>query len=119
MRTLLRDTVTGLYLQDMDKWTDALDRASDFRFTDRALNYVETWHLNRVELAFTFNDPEQVIAVAVGKAALQFTPVNVDCQTAWWQPRQSADTARACPREPPTPSSVLKKKNLTRQNDLI
>ena len=74
MRTLLRDTVTGLYLQNTDKWTDDPDRAFDFRFTARALKYIETWHLNQVELAFTFNDSEQVIPVALGKAALQFIP---------------------------------------------
>ena len=69
MKTLLRDTVNGLYLQSLDKWTDDLDSAFDFRFTGRALGYVEGWHLNQVELAFTFNDPDQVGAVALGKAA--------------------------------------------------
>jgi hypothetical protein len=72
MRTLLRNTVNGLYLQSPDKWTSDPERAFDFRFTDRALKYVETWHLNQVELAFASNDSEQITSVALAKAALQF-----------------------------------------------
>jgi hypothetical protein len=72
MRTLLRDTVTGLFLQSSDKWTSDPDRAFDFRFTDRALKYVETWHLDQVEIAFAFSGQGQVTGVALGRAALQF-----------------------------------------------
>jgi hypothetical protein len=75
MRTLLRDTVNGLYFQGADNWTDDPDRAFDFRFTDRALRYVQTWQLNQVELAFTFDDPAQPTTVAWGKASLNFATV--------------------------------------------
>lgn len=71
MRTLLRDTANGLYLQGPDKWTDDPLSAFDFKFMDRALRYVETWHLDKVELAFAFDEPAQAAAVTLGMAALQ------------------------------------------------
>ncbi len=70
MRTLLRQSSTGRYCQGPDKWTDNPDRAYDFHFTDRALQYVETWHLQEVELAFAFDDPESVRIVPLDKTGL-------------------------------------------------
>ncbi len=69
MRTLLRHTRTGLYFQGPDKWTDKPERACDFRFNDRALQYVETWGLGEVELAFAFDDPQTVTTLPLEKTS--------------------------------------------------
>jgi hypothetical protein len=73
MRTLLRHIKTGKYFAGPDTWTDSPARAYDFRFVDRALKYVETWKLENVELAFAFDDYENVTGVSLEKAALQYT----------------------------------------------
>ena len=54
MRTLLRSIQTGLYFQGPDKWTTNPDEALDFKSIDRAVNFVETWTLKEMELAFAF-----------------------------------------------------------------
>jgi len=56
MRTLLKHARTGLYFQGPEKWTENPDFAYDFRFTERALQYVATWDLTEVELAFSFEN---------------------------------------------------------------
>jgi hypothetical protein len=56
MRTLLRHTDTGLYLQGPDRWTASPFSAYDFRFLDRARHFVLVWELERVEVAFAFED---------------------------------------------------------------
>lgn len=72
MRILLRHKTSGLYVQGPDKWTNEPERAVDFRFMDRALAYVHTWHLKEAELAFSFDgDVAEVARVSVKKAALQ------------------------------------------------
>ncbi|HWH71262.1 MAG TPA: hypothetical protein VNT26_17890 [Candidatus Sulfotelmatobacter sp.] len=71
MRTLLRHTATHLYFQAPDAWTNNPELALDFRFMDRALNCVENWRLSGVELAFVFDDPQQVVPLPLEKAALQ------------------------------------------------
>jgi hypothetical protein len=71
MRTLLRNTVTNLYFLCPDKWTDDPARAFDFRFIDRALDYVHTWQLEEVELAFAFDDTAQVTVVSLKQASMQ------------------------------------------------
>lgn len=75
MKTLLRHTVTNLYFQCPDKWTGDPARAFDFRFIEQALKFVETWQLKEVELAFAFEDPQQVTAVSLDKAALRYAAV--------------------------------------------
>jgi hypothetical protein len=72
MKTLLRHTKTGLFFQGPDKWTDNPDRAYDFRFIDRALQYVEAWELKEVELAFAFDDPQSVTTVSLEKTVLRY-----------------------------------------------
>ena len=54
MRTLLRNTATGLFFQGPDKWTTDPAEALDFKMIDRALEFVETWSLKDMELAFAF-----------------------------------------------------------------
>jgi hypothetical protein len=72
MRILLRHTATGLYFQGLDKWTDQPDRAVDFKFVDRALDYIAKWELVEVEVVFAFEDPPQVTAVRLSKLAARY-----------------------------------------------
>ncbi len=72
MRTLLRHTVTNLYFQGPDKWTESPERAFDFRFVDRAVRYIETWGPKEVEVAFVASDPQRVTAMPLEKAALRY-----------------------------------------------
>jgi hypothetical protein len=71
MRTHLRHIRSGLYVQGPDKWTENPDQALDFRFIDRALKYIETWHLTEVEVAFEWDDPQLVIGVSLEDAMLR------------------------------------------------
>jgi hypothetical protein len=57
MRTLLRHIQTGSYFQGPGRWTDDPDAAYDFRFIDRATQFIETWDLREVEMVFAFSDP--------------------------------------------------------------
>jgi hypothetical protein len=73
MRTLLRNTATGLFFQGPDKWTSDPVEALDFKMIDRALNFVETWSLRDMELAFAFKNRRQVTAVPLEKMALRYS----------------------------------------------
>lgn len=54
MRTLLRNIRTGTYFGGADNWTTDPDKAVDFRMIDRALQFIEDWSLQDVEIAFAF-----------------------------------------------------------------
>jgi hypothetical protein len=73
MRTLLRNTTTGLYLQGDGKWTDNPESALDFRFIDRALSYVNTWKLRQMEVAFAFEDLPEITSVPLERVSLRFS----------------------------------------------
>jgi hypothetical protein len=73
MRTLLRNTVTGLYFQGPDKWTSDPAEALDFKMIDRALDFVETWSLKDMELAFGFRGARHVTGVPLEKIALRYS----------------------------------------------
>jgi hypothetical protein len=60
MRTLLRHTETGLYSQGPEKWTENPNTACDFRFVERARQFVRVWGLEKVEVAFEFEDSQFV-----------------------------------------------------------
>ena len=47
--------------------------ALDFKMIDRALNFVETWSLRDMELAFSFKNRRQVTAVPLEKMALRYS----------------------------------------------
>ncbi len=72
MRTLLRHTRTGLYYQGSGNWTDDSEQAYDFRFIDRALQYVDLWELTEVELAFVFDDPVSVTTCPLARTAAHY-----------------------------------------------
>ena len=73
MRTLLRNTATGLYFQGPDKWTSDPAEALDFKMIDRALNFVEAWSLKDMEVAFAFRNLRHVTAVPLEKIALRYS----------------------------------------------
>lgn len=65
MRTLLRHTETGLFFQGPEKWTPNPDVAYDFRFIERARQFVRSWQMDRVEVAFVFEDSPSISTMAV------------------------------------------------------
>ena len=73
MRTLLRNTATGLYFQGPDRWTSDPADALDFKLIDRALDFIDTWRLKDMELAFAFRGAHQVTAVPPEKVALHYS----------------------------------------------
>jgi hypothetical protein len=70
MRTLLRRVSTGLYFQKADQWTPDPEQAHNFRSIDRALDFVRTWKLRGVELAFAFQD--SVTTASVEKTSTDY-----------------------------------------------
>ena len=73
MRTLLRSIPTGLYFQGPDKWTENPADAMDFKSIDRALNFVQTWALKEMELAFAFTELKSVKGVALDSSLLKYS----------------------------------------------
>ena len=73
MRTLLRNTATGLFFQGPDKWTSDPAAALDFKMIDRALDFVDTWSLKDMELAFAFRGAHQVTGVPLERIALRYS----------------------------------------------
>jgi len=71
MKTLLRHTRTGLYFQGPDRWTDDPERAYDFHFNERALQYVATWDLKEVELAFGFEEAHAIASASSSRPGPQ------------------------------------------------
>jgi hypothetical protein len=65
MKTLLRDMTTGLYFQGPDKWTANAADARNFKAIDRAIDFIRTWKLDGVEVAFSFRDSEEVTSIPV------------------------------------------------------
>ena len=70
MRTLLRHTRTGQFLQAPEKWADNPGLGYDFRFIDRATQYVQLWGLKNVELAFSFDNSELVTTATLEQGAV-------------------------------------------------
>ena len=73
MKTLLRRVDTGLYFRGPDQWTQNPAEAHNFKMIDRALEFVERWHLRDMELAFAFDDPEEVMGVPIDKMELRYS----------------------------------------------
>lgn len=71
MRTLLRHTETGLYFQGPEKWTPNPEVAYDFRFIARARQFVRSWQMDRVEVAFVFEDQQSISTVALEQVELE------------------------------------------------
>jgi hypothetical protein len=73
MRTLLRNRVTGLYFQGPDLWTTDPTLARDFKLIDRALEFIENWRLQDMELAFAFRGATHVTGVPPERIALRYS----------------------------------------------
>ncbi len=73
MRTLLRKVSTGLYFRGPDQWTNDPAEAHNFKLIDRAIQFVERWKLEDMELAFAFADEEEVTHVPLDKMALRYS----------------------------------------------
>jgi hypothetical protein len=73
MRTLLRRIPTGLFFQGPDKWTSDPAEALNFKSIDRALEFVQTWQMKEMELAFAFNDVPSITRVPLEKMATKYS----------------------------------------------
>ncbi|HTL18436.1 MAG TPA: hypothetical protein VL793_14465 [Patescibacteria group bacterium] len=73
MKTLLRRISTGLYFRGPDQWTDDPAQAHNFKMIDRAIEFVDRWHLTDIELAFAFDDPVDVTTVPLDKMELRYS----------------------------------------------
>jgi hypothetical protein len=73
MRTLLRNAATGLFFEGPDKWTSDPAEALDFKMIDRALDFIDTWSLKDMEVAFAFRGARHVTAVPLEKIALRYS----------------------------------------------
>jgi len=73
MKTLLRRVSTGLYFQGPDQWTGNPAHAHNFQLIDRAIEFVDRWRLRDVELAFAFDDFEDVTTVPLDKMELRYS----------------------------------------------
>ena len=73
MRTLLRKVSTGLYFQGPDQWTNNPTDAHNFKMIARALDFIQKWNLEDIELAFAFDDPEDITLVPVDKMELRYS----------------------------------------------
>lgn len=64
MRTLLRHTETGQFFQGPKTWTSLPETACDFRFIERAQQFARLWELEKVEVAFAFEDFQLICTLA-------------------------------------------------------
>jgi hypothetical protein len=72
MKTVLRKIHSGLFFAGPDQWTTDPTAALDFKLIDRALAFVERWHLKDVEIAFCFKDRHCVTGVPRERMALSY-----------------------------------------------
>ena len=72
MKTLLRKISNDLYFQGPDRWTNNPLEGFNFKSIDRALQFVETWGMKDVELAFAFKSPSSVTRVPLERIDLKY-----------------------------------------------
>jgi len=72
MRTLLRQTSTGLFFEGPGKWTENPAAAFNFRSIDRLLGFIRQWNLRDVEPAFGFKDEPSAKTVPVERLATDY-----------------------------------------------
>ena len=73
MKTLLRRISNGMYFQGPDLWTSDRGKAHNFKMIDRVIDFVDHWQLQDVELAFVFDDCEEVTTVPLDKMELRYS----------------------------------------------
>ena len=72
MRTLLRKVANGLYFQGPDHWTNNPDAGLNFQSIDRALEFVRTYKLEGIEVAFAFRNSSGVTTASVEKLEVKY-----------------------------------------------
>jgi len=67
MKTILRNSITGLFFQGLANWTEHLDQAFDFQRPERLVRFVRAADLrpDEVELVFAFDDPRYNLTLAI------------------------------------------------------
>ncbi len=73
MKTLLRRVSNGLFFQGPDRWTDNAAEGMNFKSIDRALDFIKSYKLQDIELAFAFDDSETVTRAPVERINLRFS----------------------------------------------
>jgi hypothetical protein len=73
MKTLLRKIPSGLYFQGPDRWTTNPTEGFNFKSIDRALDFIERWGLQDVELAFAFSRPNTVTRIPLERMAARYS----------------------------------------------
>jgi len=63
MRTLLRHALTGQYYQSLGKWTADPEKAHDFKFVAKAMNYARKTKCPNMEINLSFDTPQQAASV--------------------------------------------------------
>jgi hypothetical protein len=62
-----------LYFQGPDRWTANPVEALDFKAIDRALNFIRTWKLKDMEIAFSFKGKREVHKVPMERIGLSYS----------------------------------------------
>ena len=67
MKTLLRNTTTGFYLQGRNHWTASAENALDFKSTERLIRFVRDAGVNtmELELLLSFDDARYDISLPI------------------------------------------------------
>jgi hypothetical protein len=65
MKTLVRDSQTGVYYQGIANWTSDPHDAFDFRIAERAVRFVRDAGLEKVEMVFAFEDPQYNVPIPI------------------------------------------------------
>ena len=76
MKTLLRNTTTGCYLQGGDLWTAFAEKALDFKSTERLIRFVREAKVNtmELELLLSFDDDRYNITLPIDERFGIYTP---------------------------------------------
>ena len=69
----MRQASTGLYFEGPGRWTPDPAQAHNFKMIDWALEFIRKWNLRDLELAFAFDDLEEVTRVPIDKIELPYS----------------------------------------------
>ena len=62
MRVVLRDIKTGLYLQEIQKWTTELQQARSFRHSAEAMDFARDNGFHGLEVLLDFDEPPRQVS---------------------------------------------------------
>ena len=77
MKTLLRNTTTGFYLEGRDNWTVSAEKALDFKSTERLIRFVRDSGVNttELELLLCFDDSRYNISLPIDERFAVYSAV--------------------------------------------